>query len=113
MASVFHYTDADGYKGISSSSEWLFRAAQPPGDHPFGSYFTNLPQDTPALANKLRIPREKLHYVLAFVDHGDLHRLAGDRGRFIFYSRVDYTVASERQHRLQSGLTSIGEKDRP
>jgi len=111
--SMFHYTNADGHKSISSSPEWLFRAAQPPGDpeaHPFGAYFTDLPEDEPMLARKLRIPREKLHYVFAFFDAGDLHRIAGDRGRYIFYSRIDYKVGRERQ--LRSGMTNIGEKER-
>jgi len=82
MSSMFHYTDSDGHKAIRSSPEWLFRAAQPPGDpkaHPFGAYFTDLPEDEPMLARKLRIPREKLHYVFAFIDEGDLRRLPGDR----------------------------------
>lgn len=60
---MFHYTNSDGYKGIGSSPTWVFRAAQPPGDpkdHPFGAYFTDLPEDTPMLANKLRILRAKI-----------------------------------------------------
>ncbi len=108
-----HYTNAEGHKGIGSAPEWLFRAGQPPGDpdaHPRGAYFTDLPEDTPLLARKLRIPREKLHYVFEFVDRRDLRRVDGDRGRYIFYSRVDYSVAHERQ--LRSGLTAIGAKDR-
>lgn len=110
---MFHYTNDSGYKGISSSPEWLFRAAQPPGDpkaHPFGAYFTDLPENEPMLARKLRIPKEKLRYVFAFVDAGDLHRLRGDRGRYIFYSRVDYAVNRERQ--LQSGPTMIDSEER-
>lgn len=110
---MFHYTNTDGYNGIRSSSEWLFRATQPPGDpeaHPFGAYFTDLPESEPMLANKLRIPKQKLHYVFAFIDAGDLHRLRGDRGRYIFYSRVDYTVSRERQ--LRFGRTMIDSEER-
>jgi hypothetical protein len=113
MSSMFHYTDSDGHKALHSSPEWLFRAAQPPGDpkaHPFGAYFTDLSDDEPLLANKLRIPRRKLHYVFEFVDRGDLRPLPGGRGRNIFYSPVDYKVDPERQ--LRSGLTTIGKKDR-
>ena len=66
--------------------------------------------DTPLLANKLRIPRDKLHYAFSFLDGGDLRRLDGGRGKYIFLSRVDYPVARERQ--LSSGLTTIGEKER-
>ena len=108
---MFHYTNTEGEKSIGSSPDWLFRAAQPPGDpnaHPFGAYFTDLPESTPLLAKKLRIPREKLHYLFEFVDEGDLRRLDGDRGRFIFYSRVNYEVA--REHQLRSGMTTIGEE---
>ena len=113
MSSMFHYTNADGYKAIGSSPEWLFRATQPPGDpeaHPFSAYFTDLPESDLQLANKLRIPRKKLHYVFEFVDQGDLHPLPGGRGRNIFYSPVEYRVSRERQ--LRSGLTTIGTKDR-
>jgi hypothetical protein len=39
---------------------------------PRGAYFTDLPENEPMLAKKLRIPRDKLHYVFAFVDGGDL-----------------------------------------
>jgi hypothetical protein len=91
----------------------MFRAAQPPGDpkdHPFGAYFTNLPEGDPMLARKLRIPRDKIHYFFEFTDSGDLHRLPGGRGRYVFYSRVDYPVGRDRQLRL--GLTTIGKKDR-
>jgi hypothetical protein len=52
-SSMFHYTNASGYNGIRSTPEWLFRAAQPPGDpeaHPFGAYFTDLPENEPMLA---------------------------------------------------------------
>src|SRR5438477_10002593 len=51
--------------------------------HPVGAYFTDLPVDTPLLALKLRIPREKLRYVFAFVDAGDLRGLDGDRARCV------------------------------
>lgn len=108
---MFHYTDRDGFQGISSAPEWLFRAAQPPADvHPFGAYFTDLPENTPLLARKLRLSREKLHYVFEFGDRADLRRLPGDRGRYIFYSPVDYRVGRDRQ--IRSGLTAIGAKDR-
>lgn len=113
MSSMFHYTDSDGYKAIGSSPEWLFRAGQPPGDpkaHPFGAYFTDLPESDPMLAKKLRIPRAKLHYVFEFVDQRDLRPLPDGRGRNIFYSPVDYNVSREPQ--LRSGLTTVGKKDR-
>ena len=113
MATMLHYTDSEGSKAIGSSPEWLFRAAQPPGDpkaHPFGTYFTDLAEGDPMLARKLRIPRAKLHYVFEFVDKGDLRRLPGGRGRNIFFSPVDYLVARELQ--LRSGSTTVGMKDR-
>lgn len=112
MSSIFHYTNSKGYKGIGSSPEWLFRAAQPPGDpedHPFGAYFTDLPEHEPMLANKLRIPRDKIRYVFEFFDQGDLRRVRGYRGRYVFYSRVDYKVGRERQ--IRASPTSIGAKE--
>lgn len=54
---LYHYTDRDGYNAIVSQPIWRFVASQPPGDHPFGAYFTDLPPTTKNLANRLRIPR--------------------------------------------------------
>jgi hypothetical protein len=102
---VFHYTDRSGYNGISSAPTWLFRAAAPP-THPIGSYFTNLSEDHPLLARKLRIPREKTEWRFCFsgearVEDDGLIRLEGGRGDYIFYSPSDYAVHRRRQ--LRSG----------
>jgi hypothetical protein len=94
-----HYTDAAGYNAIASQPDWLFLAQEPPGDHPRGAYFTTLEPGTPNLANKLRIPRSKLAFILSFLDKEDLIPLRGGRGAYIFYSPTDYTVARERQTR--------------
>lgn len=93
----FHYTDDDGYKAISSQPVWLFKAAQPRGDHPFGAYFTTLPPGTVKLALRLRIPRTKLEFAFCFHDMGDLLPLRGGRGHYIFYSPEDYSVIEDRQ----------------
>ena len=92
-----HFTDKAGYNGIRAGKDWLFRAAQPPGDRPFGAYFTTLPPETRRLSTRLRIPKRKLEYVFCFVDVGDLVSLDGDRGDYIFYSKVDYAVEPARQ----------------
>jgi hypothetical protein len=102
---VFHYTDKDGYDAIRSQQVWRFKAAQPPGGHPHGAYFTTLPPDTKSLANKLRIPRRKLAYVFCFVDAGDLVPLPGNRGAYIVYSPGDYEVVVDRQ--LYEGKTGL------
>jgi hypothetical protein len=94
---MFHYTDTAGYKGISSSKQWRFLAARPPGDHPVGAYFTDYDQRTPLLALKLRIPRSKLEFFLSFQDLGDLQSLPGGRGKHIFYSVGNYVVDEPRQ----------------
>ena len=52
-----HYTDRDGWNGIRSAPDWLFRAAKPPDAKPYGTYFTSLDRDTRHLALRLRIPR--------------------------------------------------------
>jgi hypothetical protein len=98
---VQHYTDDDGFKAIDSQVAWLFKAAQPPGDHPRGAYFTTLGADATNLALRLRIPTEKTRWFFSFVDVGDLKPLEGGRGRYIFYSPHDYVVGRERQ--LDSG----------
>lgn len=94
---VFHYTDDGGYKAISSQRTWVFRASQPPGDHPFGAYFTTLGPDSINLAKRLRIPKDKLSFVFLFSDDLDLEPLAGGRGEYILYSPMDYAVEASRQ----------------
>ena len=104
-----HFSDKEGYNGIVATSTWRFRASQPPGDHPFGAYFTTLAPDTPNLAKRLGIPKRKLEYLFSFEDRGDLRPLQNKRGRlnkrgrWIFYSPQDYYVEEERQ--VYSGRT--------
>jgi hypothetical protein len=97
MQHLFHYTDEEGYKGIGSRPDWVFRASQPPGDHPRGAYFTNLGPATANLAKRLRMPRQKTEFLFCFRDQSDLRPLPGGRGQFIFHSRGDYVVVRDRQ----------------
>jgi hypothetical protein len=92
-----HFTDTDGFKAIAASTTWRFVADQPPGDHPFGAYFTTASPDDPKLWKKLMIPKRKREFVFSFVDRGDLTPLRGGRGRFIFFSPEDYEVEPVRQ----------------
>src|SRR6266404_4146918 len=92
-----HFTDKGGYNGIGAQPIWQFIASKPPGNHPFGAYFTTLNSDHPKLAQKLRLPKEKLEYLFQFVDEGDLTPLPGGRGLFIFFSPQDYHVDIPRQ----------------
>lgn len=94
---LIHYTDQVGYNAIHSQVVWRFSASQPPGQHPFGAYFTTLGRDTRNLAQRLRIPRSKVAYYFEFVDVGDLTPLPGGRGQYIFYSAADYDVDPPRQ----------------
>lgn len=101
--SLFHYTDQVAYNAIQSQVVWHFVAAQPPGPHPFGAYFTTLGRNTKNLAQRLRIPRSKLAYFFEFTDVGDLTPLPGGRGQFIFYSPTNYDVDQPRQ--VNHGVT--------
>ncbi len=94
-----HYTDKKGYNRIRATTDWRFKASQPPDptSHPFGAYFTTLPANTKNLTIRLRIPRAKTEYLFSFVDVNDLTPLDGDRGEFIFYSSADYVVVQDRQ----------------
>ena len=92
-----HFTDKSGYNAISSQPDWCFKASKPPADHPVGAYFTTLAPQSPNLAVRLRIPREKLKFVFQFFDAGDLLPLEGGRGAYIFYSPSDYVVVESRQ----------------
>lgn len=96
---MFHYTNDKGYKSISSQQTWVFKAAKPPGDHPKGAYFTNLPPGTRSLAKKLFVRgcADKITFVFCFGGGDDLKPLKGGRGAFIFYSEDDYSVEKERQ----------------
>ena len=98
MTSTFHFTDKSGYNAIRATTDWRFKASQPPPEtHPFGAYFTTLPPDTPKLAKKLLIARSKIECVFSFEDAGDLTALRGGRGQFIFFSETDYIVEAKRQ----------------
>lgn len=92
-----HFTNKVGYDGIRSQREWRFRAAQPPGEHERGAYFTTLDASAPRLAARLGIPREKLAYLFAFTGQVGLEPMNGGRGSYILFSRLDYLVAPERQ----------------
>lgn len=95
--SLFHYTDQGGYNAIRAQAVWRFIASQPPGEHPFGAYFTTLGRGTKNLTQRLRIPKSKVRFFFEFVDLGDLIPLPGARGRFIFYSPGDYDIDPSRQ----------------
>lgn len=92
---MLHYTDQEGWNAIRSQVDWLFRAYQPPGNHPLGAYFTTLPPNTPNLAKKLRIPRRKLEFVFCFLRNDGLLQLPGGRGDYVWYSPSDYLVKND------------------
>jgi hypothetical protein len=94
---MYHYTDGAGFKAICSQTDWIFVASYPPGKHPKGAYFTTLGPETPNLALRLGIPKEKTERYFSFVDRGDLEPLRGGRGKYIFFSSADYRVESQRQ----------------
>lgn len=104
---MHHYTDKSGYNGIRSTPDWLFKGSQPPGDHPFGAYFTTYGPETKNLALRLRIPVKKLGHVFVFMDARDLIQLRGQRGDFILFSREDYLVEESRE--IDSGESPIVE----
>jgi hypothetical protein len=99
-----HFTNREGYNGIRAQVVWVFVAYKPLGDNPKGAYFTTLTPDTPNLAQRLRIPREKIKFIFTFTGGEDLSPLDGGRGRYIFYSDNDYQVEKERQtHHGETG----------
>lgn len=96
---MFHYTNDVGYKAVSAQPTWVFKASQPPGDHPKGAYFTTLRPGTKNLAKRLFIRggSEKVRFVFSFSGTSGLTALDGGRGAFIFYSSEDYSVERPRQ----------------
>jgi len=103
---MHHYTNKAGYNAIRSQTSWTFRASKPPGKNPRGAYFTSLDPDHPKLAQKLRIPKQKIEYVFCFVDNMDLQPHRGGRGTFIFFHPDDYGVPPERQTRHGNSRTT-------
>jgi hypothetical protein len=103
MANIFHYTDKEGWNGIRSQPNWIFRARQPKDpDRPVAAYFTDI-QPTKAnlraLFKRIRIPKIKQEFVFWFVGTDGLEQLDKGLGREkrIYLSRVDYMVAKNRQ----------------
>jgi hypothetical protein len=94
---MLHYTDEAGHKAISSQVDWTFKAAQPPGDRPFGAYFTTLRPDAHRFSARTRIPKVKQIFAFGFDGDHALEPVAGGKGAYIFFSAVDYTVAQPRQ----------------
>ena len=102
---MFHYTNKNGFNAVRSQRTWLFKASQPPGDHPEGTYFTTLPPGTINLGKRIFVRgcRDKLEFVFHFSGDDGLEPLPGDRGKWIFYSARDYPVEPNRQ--LDHGVT--------
>ena len=94
---MVHYSDKQGHDSISSQVVWTFKAHKPPGSHAKGVYFTTLRPDAVNLAVRLMIPRRKLEFVFSFNGDLGLAPLAGGRGKHIFWTPQDYSVADDRQ----------------
>ena len=106
---VFHYTDKDGWNGIRSQVDWIFKASTPPGDHETGAYFTQYAPTTPKLEKKLLLPKDKREYVFHFIGlEGLIPGKVGRRRRRIFISLVDYRV--ERTRQRYNGLSDSWEE---
>jgi hypothetical protein len=103
---LFHYSNTKGFNAIRSQQTWIFKASQPPGDHPAGAYFTTLPPGTINLGKRIFVRgcRDKLEFVFHFSGDADLKPLPGGRGEVIFYSPKDYPVERDRQ--IAHGATS-------
>jgi len=94
---MLHYTDDAVFKAIGSQVDWMFKASQPPADRPFGVYFTTLRPDAHRFSARTRIPKLKQAFVFSFDGQTGLRPIEGDKGAYIFWSRVDYEVSKPRQ----------------
>jgi hypothetical protein len=96
---LFHYTNSKGYIAISSQVVWLFKASQPPCNHPRAAYFTTLAPGTKNLGKRLFVRgcEGKTRFVFRFSGGEDLPRLRGGRGDHVYYSEQDYPVEPARQ----------------
>ena len=94
---VFHYTDSDGHKSISSQPDWTFMTSQPPGDHERGVYFTTLRPSDHRFSARTRIPKRKQQFVFSFRGSEGLQPKEGGRGAYILWTPDDYVVEEPRQ----------------
>lgn len=103
MSNCFHYTDTQGWNGIRSQKEWVFKVSQPKSvERPAGAYFTDIDpteENLRTLYKRIRVPKTKQEFVFWFVERDGLIQLFKGRGRDkrIFFSPVDYEVVEERQ----------------
>jgi hypothetical protein len=109
VANTFRYTNKDGWNAVRSQPTWRFKASQPKDpDRPMGAYFTDM---EPTATNirlihkHIRVPRSKQQYIFWFIGTEGLFQLNEGRGRDrrILFSRVDYSVTTDRQ--WHGGLT--------
>jgi hypothetical protein len=103
---VYHYTDQSGWNAIRSQVDWTFKASQPPGDRPFGVYFTTLRIDTPLFSKRTRIPVLKQAYVFSFVGREGLDERDEGKRPFVLISTKDYVVARPR-HRYSGASEAM------
>jgi hypothetical protein len=94
---VLHYTDIDGFKAIASQQTWMFEASQPPGNRPFGAYFTRLLPSDNKLAAGTRLPVRKREYVFAFEGSEGLEPVPGGKGEYNLWTSEDFAVPPGRQ----------------
>jgi hypothetical protein len=94
---VYHYTDQPGWNAVRSQKDWTFKASQPPGDRPYGVYFTTLRIDAPKFHKKTRIPVEKQQYVFGFIGKDGLEERDDGKRPYILLSPIDYVVVENRQ----------------
>ena len=115
VENTFHYTDKDGWNGVRSQREWLFKASQPKDpNRPVGAYFTNIEptrQNLKTLYKRIRVPKAKQQYIFWFAGREGLVRLHGGRGRdkWIYVSVDDYRVSTDRQRRADAVDTVMEE----
>lgn len=94
---VYHYTGKPAWNAIRLQKDWTFKASQPPGDRPYGVYFTTLRIDAPLFYKKTRIPVEKQEYVFVFVGKDGLEERDDGKRPYILICATDLTVLEHRQ----------------
>ena len=77
-----------GHKAISAKVDWMFVASQPPGDRPFGAYFTTLRPNSRRFSARTRIPKLKQGFVFEFDGMDGLEPIAGGKGATFFGVRL-------------------------
>ncbi len=91
-----HFTNRAGFNAINANQPWRFRAVQPPGDHPFGAYFT-----TPHMIGRIDV-------VFMAPPSAPVGEVIADICRQYWPDALFQDVEDDQAHPLEGGWNDVG-----